>query len=200
MDNKRTIVLDWDGTLASVIPDGIITRPVHAARAMEINLVSIPLNQDGKPGRFLLILRPHLYELILTLSASYNLVLWTFAVPEYINNCLQSTGLHKLFHGANVITRADMFAWKTKYKDIFLLKERLGIRMKDTIIVDDSHFDFGILNPYNSLDIPSWTPDMRQDKCLKALPTLIDERFVLLDRMDEDELLRRREEILSSLK
>jgi hypothetical protein len=41
---------------------------------------------------------------------------------------------------------------------------------------------------------------MRQDKCLKALPTLIDERFVLLDRMDEDELLRRREEILSSLK
>jgi hypothetical protein len=199
MENKRTVILDWDGTLGCVIPDGIITRPVHASRALGINFVSLPLNHEGKPGRYLLILRPHLFEMIFTLSADYNLALWSYAMPDYIKACLQSTGLHKIFSGPNVITRADMFAWKTQYKDIFLLKERLGIRMQDTLIVDDSHFSFGVLNPFNCVDIPTWTPDLHQDTCLKALPTMISQRFDALERLDETQLVRRREEILRSM-
>jgi len=199
MDKKRTVVLDWDGTLASVIPDGIITRPVHAARALEINLISIPLDHEARSGRFLLILRPFLYELILTLSANYNLALWSYGMPEYIDRCMQTTGLHKIFNGSNVITRSDMFAWKTPYKDLYLLKDRLGISLRETVIVDDSNFNFGILNPFNCVDIPNWTPNLRQDTCLKALPTLINERFEYLELMDEADLVRRRQEILNSL-
>jgi hypothetical protein len=200
MPYRRTIILDWDGTLAATIPDGIITRPVHAARAMEINLVSIPLDREGKPGRFLLMLRPNLFELILTLSSAYNLALWSFGTAEYIERCVNSTGLHKIFNGPNMITRADMVAWKTVYKDIYLLKERLGIRMQDTIIVDDSSSTFGVLNPYNCLDVPTWVPDMRNDTCLKSLPALIEQRFEILDRISEDDLENKRAEILRTLR
>jgi TFIIF-interacting CTD phosphatase-like protein len=199
MAHRRTIILDWDGTLAAIIPDGIITRPVHAARSLEINLVSIPLDREGKPGKYLLILRPHLYELILTLSSSYNLALWSYGVQEYILRCVNSTGLHTVFNGPNLITREDMQDLNTEYKDIYLIKNRLDIRMHETLIVDDSNASFGVLNPYNCLDIPSWTPDMRQDTCLKSLPALIEQRFDVLERLGEAELERRREIILRSL-
>lgn len=199
MHQRRTVVLDWDGTLAAVIPDGIITRPVHAARALEINMISLPLDHEGKPGRFLLILRPFLYELILTLNASYSLALWSFGTREYVERCLQFTGLHKVFNGLNVITRAEMQDWGTRFKDIYLLKDRLGTDMRNTVIVDDAHAAFGILNPYNCIDVPSWMPAMRQDTCLRSLPTLIEQRFDFLQRYSEEELISRRAEILASL-
>jgi phosphoglycolate phosphatase-like HAD superfamily hydrolase len=199
MQQRRTVVLDWDGTLAAVIPDGIITRPVHAARAMEINMISLPLDQEGKAGRFLLILRPFLYEFILTLNASYQLALWSFGTREYVERCLQFTGLHKVFNGPNVVTRAEMQNWDTRFKDIYLLKERLGATMQDTVIVDDAHSSFGLLNPYNCVDVPSWAPAMRQDTCLRSLPALIEQRFDFLRRYSEEDLVARRAEILALL-
>jgi hypothetical protein len=199
MQRRHTVILDWDGTLAAVIPDGIITRPVHALRAMEINLISLPLDHEGKPGRYLLILRPHLYELILTLTANYNLALWSFGAKEYVEYCVTATGLHKIFTGDNLITRADMQNWKTPYKDIFLLKSRLNLSMNEMVIVDDAHATFGLLNPYNCIDIPSWSPEMRQDKCLKSLPALIEKRFEFLIKYSEEELLQRRLDILTTL-
>lgn len=200
MSFERTIILDWDGTLATVIPDGFLTRARLANRAEELHYVTLPMNHDGRTGKFVLVLRPFLLELVLHLSAEYNLALWSYGVPDYIDLCLKKTGLHKIFSGPNVITRADMSSWNTPYKDLYRLKEHLGIRLRETVIVDDSHFSFGVLNPFNCVDIPTWTPEVLTDTALRALPTMINQRFEALARLDEAELERRREEILRSMR
>jgi TFIIF-interacting CTD phosphatase-like protein len=199
MTHKLTVILDWDGTLAASIPEGIITRPVHAARALDINLVSLNVDPDGKPVKRLLILRPYFFELILTLSAQYNLAVWSFAVSAYIRRCIEATGLNAIIKESNLIAREDMLAVDTNYKDIYLFKTRLGIRMHEVVIVDDSNGKFGLLNPINCVDVPSWNPDMRADNCLRALPEMIEQRFKVLARHGEDSLVQRRADIMRSL-
>lgn len=189
----QNLIFDWDGTLA-------VTEAAGAAHPIQPSapLPSYRLDQDinDVPGEFDLFLRPHSNEVLHALSTQYNLAIWTFAMPGYIRACLRATSLERLFPPRQVISRQEMADWKTKVKDLFLLCSRLGWEMRDTVIVDDSNTIFGVLNPFNCVDIPTWRPAQTDDKRLLALPRLVERQFDLLSRYSERDLLLRRRDLL----
>jgi hypothetical protein len=197
--NQPTVVWDWDGTLAETIPDRAFSRFVRGLFGKKDNALSLGINREGKAGHFLLYVRPGVRELLDLLQVHYQLVLWTYAVPDYIHACLHASDLKDFFPADRIITRADMQAWNAHYKDLFLLNQRFYAPLDQTVIIDDGNAEFGLLNPYNCIDIPAWNHTQLQDMSLMSVPKLIEQRLAYIASRGEEELKKHRASVLSTI-
>jgi hypothetical protein len=105
--------------------------------------------------------------------------------------------LTKYFHPGLVITREKMAAMHTDLKDLHALRKVSPLH--ETLIVDDSNEMFGILNPFNCIDAPTYSLNTA-DHFLDVLPLLIDFHFQnVLSRHTEEQLLALRKDIIQAL-
>jgi TFIIF-interacting CTD phosphatase-like protein len=185
------LVLDWDGTLAySVL--------LAAGEVDEANVNKIPtfkgmlsLDRNGTEGMTALFLRPHIKSFLKMTSEKYNLVLWSFGTANYIAECMEMTGFSIYF--SKIIVREMM---KYPIKDLFYL----NLPLNKIAIVDDSNNTFGILNPMNCIDIPTWLPYYDGDRVLKVMDVLIQYHFKnIMSQYDKYNLESKRNDIIRKI-
>jgi len=148
----KTVVLDWDGTLAYSCPWETCLR-----RGFVPTLEPIRVDRNGSAGLTGLFLRPGITEFLERLSERYVVGLWSFGVQEYVMQCLRSADLLGMFK--TVKTRAGM---ETPFKDLFIVSQRLS----NVILVDDECQLFGFLNPDNCVQVTAWRPFENQGNLL----------------------------------
>jgi hypothetical protein len=125
------------------------------------------------------------------MSSKYRLVLWSYGDSGYIAQCLSLTRFKPYFRG--IISRQNMVA---PVKDLYALDPDLT----NIAVVDDSNNPFGMLNPYNCIDIPSWSAGNVSDTILNVMPSLVDFHFnEVLAKRNIDDLLSLRMYIIAAL-
>lgn len=197
-DLKKTVVLDWDGTLATSFSMLVVERQ---RRQFPKNLgepIELSISRDGAKGDYGLILRPGVKRLLKTLKEKYQVVLWSFGVDRYISECLRKTGLENSFSQHLIITREKMDRMNTDVKDLYLLSKLSPLN--EIVIADDSNEMFGILNPFNCIDVPTYNYLDSSDHLLEILPFIIDFHFMnVLSRTTEEQLVTLRQGIVRYL-
>lgn len=184
--NQRIVILDWDGTLAVSVPAGYVPMSSPKRDHKLFKQFPLTIDRNGMPGRHELYLRPGVREFLGGLKSRYHLILWSFGVHEYIRQCMEQTHLRKYFH--QIIDRETMMNARMEIKDIY----RLKAPMNQMVIVDDSNDMFGLLNPFNCIDIPTWNLD-KNDHVLKWFPKAVDFHFdYILKEITDAELLQTR--------
>lgn len=190
---RANVVLDWDGSLAVSFP----RADLPGVLASGLDAFPLSFDTEGVAEEMAVALRPHTLATLNSLASQYNLFIWTYGMPAYIRDCLAVSSLGTLFPADKVFSRADMYRWRTGFKDLFLLCDQAGIPLTRTVMVDDAHFHFGRLNPVNCVDIPTWDLDKVGDTKLLLLPAQIEAQLAILSRYTEEELLQIRMEYLS---
>lgn len=195
---KKTVVLDWDGTLAvSLLMSAVETRRRRYPKELG-EPIELSMSRDGVKGDYGLILRPGVKHLLTVLRQKYQVVLWSFGVGSYINECLQKTGLANIFSQSLVITREKMDSMNTDLKDLYLLSKLSPLN--EIVIADDSNEMFGILNPFNCIDVPTYNYLDSSDNLLEILPYIIDFHFMnILSKTTEEQLVSLRQGIIRYL-
>jgi TFIIF-interacting CTD phosphatase-like protein len=160
--------------------------------------IELSMSRDGVKGDYGLILRPGVKHLLTVLRQKYQVVLWSFGVGSYINECLQKTGLANIFSQSLVITREKMDSMNTDLKDLYLLSKLSPLN--EIVIADDSNEMFGILNPFNCIDVPTYNYLDSSDNLLEILPYIIDFHFMnILSKTTEEQLVSLRQGIIRYL-
>jgi hypothetical protein len=185
---RQTVVLDWDGTLAySHQPTSLNDDKLPGRSPTAV----LGIDRNGLPGTTHLFLRPHSGKLLAQLAQRYDLVLWSYGVTDYIAQCLQATGLGERFE--RIITRELM---PVPIKDLAALQPDLT----KIVIVDDSNDSFGLLNPVNCIDVPSWDPTIGDDRVLPAVVKLVELHFGrVLRHYSNEKLHELRQQVLVRL-
>lgn len=179
---KPILVVDWDGTLAfseSVDPDNQYypmpleedgSPPRHDAGINNLKgqSATLSIDRNGVVGETRLFIRPYAFNFLSRMSKYYRLVLWSYGVEEYIRQCLIVSRMRTLFE--KVIVRENM---RIPLKDLAAIEKDLT----HIAIVDDSNATFGLLNPYNCINVPSWFPAMEDDRVFNVLPLVVDFHF-----------------------
>jgi hypothetical protein len=182
--NQRVVVLDWDGTLAVSVPAGYFPTSNSKREHKLFRQYPLTIDRNGMLGKQELYLRPGIQEFLSGLRPRYQLILWSFGVAEYLRQCMEQTHLHKYFH--QIIDRETMMNAGMEIKDLYRLRGSL----EQIVIVDDSNDMFGMLNPFNDIDIPTWHLDY-DDQILKWFPKVIDFHFdYILNEISNTELLQ----------
>jgi TFIIF-interacting CTD phosphatase-like protein len=182
------LVLDWDGTLAY---SALLSEQSETDLNQFPTFVrALSLDRNGTEGPTALFIRSKAKNFLKRISKEYNLILWTFGTQKYIKDCMQATGFDKYF--TKIIFREMM---KQPIKDLFQLK----VPLNRVAILDDSNDTFGILNPVNCIDIPSWYP-YDEDTILDVIDTVIHYHFKnILSQYSSHDLENRRTEIIRTL-
>ena len=187
--NSNWLILDWDGTLAY---SSLITKKEDEDLNMLPTFVNtLSVDRNGTVGETALFLRPNAKDFLQKISQKYNLILWSFGTKKYIKECMESTGFASFF--SRIVVREMM---KYQIKDLF----NLNIPLNKIAIVDDANDTFGILNPVNCIDIPSWSFHFQDDSILKVMDILINYHFKnIMAQYDRHDLEKKRMEIIQNL-
>lgn len=160
---KKTLVLDLDNTLvySSFIP------------TKDYSFI-VPATRDGVTFRVFVSVRPYTFQLLSTLSAFYEIIIFTAASPFYALPVIRAlnkghTISHALFRNSCVILDNDIIV-----KDISLL----GRDLRQTLIVDDTPTSY-YLQPENAISVSTWPNDVSSD-CKKENDSELQEVIRLL--------------------
>jgi len=161
---RKCLVLDLDETL------------VHSSFQPVECSFSIPIELDGQEYKVYVLKRPFVDEFITECAKLYELVIFTASLSEYANpviDTLDTQGLikHRLFRESCVFHENQVYV-----KDL----SRLGRKMKDCIIIDNSPFSY-LFDPTNAIGCTSWFGDELDTELRDLLPVL---SGVLLDVQD----------------
>ena len=190
--SNEWVVLDWDGTLGY---SSLLNKKEDDVSSLDIIstfVKIISLDRNGIKGKTALFLRPNAESFLRRMAQKYNLILWSFGTKDYIEECMDVTGLGVFFQ--KIIFREMM---RHQMKDLF----HLNIPMNRVVIVDDSNDAFGVLNPVNCIDIPSWSPYFEDDSILNIMDVLVNYHFKnIMAQYDKHDLEKKRIEIIRNLR
>ena len=193
---KKTVVLDWDGTLVySCRYEELLTAtsdfetvPAYTPDAV------VDTDLNGGRATTAVILRPGVVDVIDALSKNYELVIWSYGVFDYVKPAIDQIGIGDRLK--KILTR-ESSSNRQMLKDLY---SRFG-NLECTVIVDDMNSTFGILNPHNTIDIHPWNPFTShafEDNELFKLSEIIEDRFQRLKGRNQ-ELISQRQEIITKL-
>ena len=192
----KTVVLDWDGTLACSFHHRDLlaaTSELRLTTAIEPDAM-VDTDMNGLPVSTAVVLRPGARDMIGTLSDDYNVVIWSFGVDDYVRPAVDQIGVTGLLK--QIVTREES-ADGLVPKDLYA---RFG-NLEHVVIVDDMNHVFGVLNPDNAVHIRTWNalaPLAFEDAELHKVPELAQRRFEFLKGRNE-ELIRKRQGIISRM-
>lgn len=184
--------MDWDGTLACSLSLKDILYSKYDFNIKKFKTKKLSLNERGEYGRFFIFLRPYVIHFLDQVSKEYTLYLWSYAVRNYITQCLRVLNVAYYFEDRIICANAEKMA----PKDLLLITKT---DLRSIIIIDDRNEIFSILNPYNSINVVSWHPAQENDSIFLDMFSVIKMKFDFLANFPED-LVEIRQNILKMYK
>lgn len=176
MEDVYTLVLDLDETLIHFEMDDDVDPAVE------------------EPGYYLI--RPGAIKFLNELSAYYELVVFTAAMPDYADWILDNVDRHKKISHRLYRQHSTPF-------DDYAMKDltKLGRDMSKTMIIDNLAENFNQLTPLNGIWVESWYDDMDDIVLQLLVPFLVDivkskvdVRHILTDPIKEELIYKRLDE------